>query len=156
MARGGSTVMNGRLSFSSGEFVRYGVVGATGVVVDLLALALLHEILDIPLLAANVISFSLAVTNNFVLNRQWTFRTRSHRGVATGSGLFLLGALIGLAINEAGLWAFDSAEVHWVPAKLAMAVVVLAWNYTFNATVTFRDQRHRLESAEAPRSVTEP
>ena len=149
-------MMNGRLSFRSGEFIRYGVVGATGVAVDLLALALLHEVLDIPLLAANVISFSLAVTNNFLLNRQWTFRSRSHRRMAAGGGLFLLGALIGLAINEAGVWAFDSAHVHWVPAKLAMAVVVLAWNYTFNATITFRDQRHLLESAEASRGVTEP
>src|SRR5687767_7966180 len=103
----------GRLPVS-GELIRYGVVGASGVVVDVLALALLHEVLGIPLLLGNVVSFSLAVTNNFVLNRQWTFRSRSHRRVAAGGGLFLLGALIGLAINEAGLWAFDSAHVPWV------------------------------------------
>jgi putative flippase GtrA len=146
-------IRGGRLPFS-GEFVRYGIVGASGVVVDLVALALLHEVFSVPLLAANVLSFSLAVTNNFILNRQWTFRARSHRRMAAGGGLFLLSALIGLGINEAGLWAFDSAHVHWVPAKLAMAVVVLAWNYTFNATITFRDQHHRLSTEEASPSLT--
>jgi hypothetical protein len=32
--------------------------------------------------------------------------------------------------------------------------VVLAWNYTFNATITFRDQHHRLSTEEASPSLT--
>lgn len=142
-------------NFASGEFLRYAAVGASGVVVDLFVLALLHELLDVPLLMANLVSFSVACSTNFSLNRHWTFRARDHRHVAVGGGLFLVGALIGLAINEAGLWALHSAGMYWVPAKLAMTVVVFGWNYTFNASVTFRKPPEQAQAVLDPVKLEE-
>jgi putative flippase GtrA len=132
--------------FTAGELLRYAAVGTSGVVVDLLVLALLHELLGVPLLMANPVSFSAACSTNFLLNRHWTFRSRAHRHVAIGGGLFLFGALIGLALNEAGLWILHSAGMHWVPAKLAMTILVFGWNYTFNASITFRKHRPSIQA----------
>jgi dolichol-phosphate mannosyltransferase len=121
------------------EVARYGLVGASGVVVDLAVLALLVEVAAVPLLAANVVSFSLAVASNYVLNARWTFRARARRPHLAGGGLFLLAALVGLAISEAGLWLLSSRlGLFYVWAKLLMVAVVFAWNYTFNSAVTFR------------------
>lgn len=142
-------------NFAGGEFFRYAAVGASGLVLDLFVLALLHELLGVPLLMANPVSFSVACTSNFVLNRRWTFRSGRHRHVAVGGGLFLVGALIGLALNEAGLWALHAAGMYWVLAKLVMTMVVLGWNYTFNASVTFRKTSHHAQAVLEPVSLDE-
>jgi putative flippase GtrA len=142
-------------TFTASEFIRYAAVGASGVVVDLSVLALLHEGVGLPLLLANAVSFSVACSSNFLLNRYWTFRERYHRHVALGGGLFFIGALIGLGINEAGLWALNSAGLYWVIAKLAMTLVVLVWNYTFNASVTFRRRAHPAQPALDPMHAEE-
>lgn len=121
------------------EIVRYGLVGLSGVFVDLAVLALLHEVIDIPLLAANVVSFSTAVASNYRLNRTWTFRGRQQRSHVAGGALFLFAALVGLAISEVGLWLVSTQlGLFWVATKLGLVVVVFAWNYLFNNAITFR------------------
>lgn len=140
-------------TFASGELFRYAAVGTSGLVIDLFVLALLHEVLGVPLLMANPVSFSVACSSNFLLNRHWTFRSRGRRHVAVGGGLFLVGALIGLALNEAGLWALHSTDMNWVVAKLAMTIVVFGWNYMFNAGVTFRERSHHGQAALEPVQV---
>ncbi len=123
------------------EIVRYCLVGASGVLVDLALLALLHEVAGVPLLFANALSFTGAVASNYRLNSWWTFRTREQRSHMVGGALFLFAALVGLAINTAGLWGFtDRLGMHYVPAKLILVAVVFIWNFAFNSAITFRHQ----------------
>ncbi len=123
------------------EVVRYGLVGASGVVVDLVLLALLVEVLGVPLLIANVLSFSAAVASNYRLNSWWTFRAREQRSHMAGGALFLFAALVGLAISEAGLWLVTTrGGLFYVWTKLGLVIVVFAWNYLFNNAITFRHQ----------------
>ena len=126
------------------EVVRYGLVGASGVAVDLAVLAVLVEVAAVPLLIANVASFSVAVASNYALNARWTFRAREQRPHVAGGALFLLAALVGLAISEAGLWLLASRlGLFYVWAKLLLVIVVFGWNYTFNSAVTFRHASRR-------------
>ena len=123
------------------EVVRYAIVGASGVVVDLALLSLLVEVVGVPLLVANVLSFSAAVASNYRLNSWWTFRTREQRSHMAGGALFLFAALVGLGISETGLWLLTTRlGLFYVWTKLALVGVVFAWNYLFNNAVTFRHQ----------------
>ena len=127
------------------EPVRYAIVGASGVVVDLSVLALLVEVIGVPLLIANVVSFGVAVAGNYALNARWTFHARGRRAHVTGGAWFLFAALVGLAINEVGLWLLATRlGVFYVGAKIALVVLVFAWNYTFNSVVTFRRAAPRI------------
>lgn len=122
------------------ETVRYALVGVSGLVVDLVALVLLFEVVGLPLLWANAISFSLAVTNNYLLNRHWTFgRRRQHRSTVTAP-LFLTAALVGLGINELGLLLLTDRGVNYLIAKLLVIGVVVIWNFSFNSLITFRNR----------------
>ncbi|MFA7249264.1 MAG: GtrA family protein [Dehalococcoidia bacterium] len=123
------------------EVVRYGIVGVSGIAVDLGLLALLYEVFGVPLLVANVLSFSGAVASNYRLNSYWTFRSRNRRSHVAGGALFLLAALVGLGISEAGLWLVSQRlGLFYIWAKLGLVVVVFAWNYVFNNAITFRHQ----------------
>lgn len=75
-------------------FVRFGAVGATGVLVNLVVLVLVKRVgpdahalfLDLPLTSFNVrwyhvfstVAFCVACVWNFQLNRTWTFRSGAH------------------------------------------------------------------------------
>lgn len=63
------------------ELVRFGVVGASGYVVNLLVFSLLVHGADAHYRLAATGAFVVAVANNFFWNRHWTFRARhGHAG----------------------------------------------------------------------------
>ncbi|MFI8181271.1 GtrA family protein [Actinacidiphila glaucinigra] len=58
------------------QLIRYALVGGSGVVLDLVAFLLLFNVLGLDEQVANIISTSLGITNNFVLNAIFTFDKR--------------------------------------------------------------------------------
>lgn len=121
--------------------VRYGIVGASGTLIDIALLTLLHGVMGVPLLAANLVSFSVAATSNYLLNRRWTFGTRGQRPIMLGGLLFFVAAVVGLSLSEAGVWILsERLDLPYLWAKILSIPVVYAWNYTFNSSITFRHQ----------------
>jgi dolichol-phosphate mannosyltransferase len=55
------------------QLIRFGMVGGIGFVVNLAVYALCVHGLSVPYQAAAVVAWLVAVLNNFVLNRHWTF-----------------------------------------------------------------------------------
>ena len=60
------------------QLFKFGLVGATGYLINLAVFALLTQAGDVHHIAAAVAAFCVAVSNNFIWNRQWTFR--AHEG----------------------------------------------------------------------------
>ncbi|MFD3457954.1 GtrA family protein [Streptomyces sp. NPDC058691] len=58
------------------QLIRYGLVGGSGVLLDMASFLLLYNVLGLNEQVANVISTSLGITNNFVLNALFTFDKR--------------------------------------------------------------------------------
>lgn len=57
-------------------FVKFGIVGASGVLVNFIAFWILTSPLEVNHLVASVIATELAILSNFTLNDLWTFRER--------------------------------------------------------------------------------
>lgn len=55
------------------QLVKFSAVGASGYVVNLTVYAALVKLAGVHYIPAAVAAFCVAVTNNFVLNRRWTF-----------------------------------------------------------------------------------
>jgi dolichol-phosphate mannosyltransferase len=80
------------------QLLRFAVVGATGTVVNLVVFAILSGPLDWDYRVAAVAGFVVAVTNNFALNRLWTFRDAAgHAGFQAAR--FVAVSLAGLVVN---------------------------------------------------------
>ena len=119
------------------KFLKFGVVGASGVVVDFGVTWLFREKLRLNQYVANSTGFLCAVVSNYVLNRIWTFASRDP-SIATQFGKFLLAALIGLAINNAIIYVLNErGRVNFYLAKLIATGVVTLWNFWANYTFTF-------------------
>jgi len=106
----------------SGEMLRFGVVGVVGFVVDAGVLTLGLWAGAGPWLG-RVLSYLVAATTTFSLNRAWTFRTAERsRPVAQDWGLFLLVNLVGFSCNY-GTYA---ALIGGVPLMRDLPVLAVA------------------------------
>ncbi len=70
------------------QLIRFGAVGASGYVVNLLVFAACVHLLAIDYKVAAVVAFVVSVVNNFWLNRHWTFSAKQEHPVQQGLRFF--------------------------------------------------------------------
>jgi putative flippase GtrA len=119
------------------QLVKFGAVGGTGYVVNLIVFGLLAEGLGVHHLIAAVGAFAVAVTNNFLLNRHWTFAAGAGDSGFQGPRFFIvsLGSLvINLVVLQALVTAGDLSEL---PAQAIAVAVAMPFNYIGNKVWTF-------------------
>lgn len=122
------------------KFVKFGLVGTSGVFVDFGITGLLREVLRLNQYVANSTGFLCAVVSNYLLNRKWTFRSRDPR-VAAQFSKFLLASLIGLGLNNAMIYLLhEQAGVGFYWAKIIATGLVMIWNFWANYAFTFHQK----------------
>jgi putative flippase GtrA len=131
-----------RLAGLAWEFLRFGVVGVAGFVVDA---AVLYGMLALGggLYGGRVVSYVAAASTTWGLNRVWTFRHRAGGGdVRRQWALFLLVNLVGFALNYgtyAALVAFvPVVAAHPVLGVAAGAIAGMFSNFVFSRQLVFR------------------
>ncbi len=120
------------------KFIKFGVVGFSGVFVDFGFTYACKEWIKIPKYIANAIGFSIAASSNYLFNRWWTFHSHNPQ-VMMEYSQFLAISLIGLGINTLILWILVSKyKKHFYLSKLFAIGVVTIWNFLANYFITFR------------------
>jgi dolichol-phosphate mannosyltransferase len=118
------------------QLLRFVTVGASGYVVNLAVFALLIEAFGSGHRLAAVVAFLVAVTNNFVWNRRWTFV--AHEGHATGQAWrFLLVSLGAFAVNFVLLEVLVGAGLRELPAQAIAVAAATPVNFLGNKLWTF-------------------
>jgi dolichyl-phosphate beta-glucosyltransferase len=121
-------------------FFKYSVVGVSGTIVDLGTLYIFVDFLHIPVLLATAISFILAVINNFILNKYWTFQNKSSN-VRKQFIKFLIVSVIGLLLTEMFMALFVYVlKIWYLISKLLTSAIILVWNFLGNKHWTFKDK----------------
>jgi putative flippase GtrA len=120
------------------QLVRFGVVGSVGFVVNLAVYALCVHALGIDYHVAAVLAWLVAVMNNFVLNRHWTFDAR--RGRARFQAVrFLLVSLVALGFSLLLLSLLvETVGVAKVPAQALAVGASMPLNFLGNKLWSFR------------------
>jgi putative flippase GtrA len=148
------------------KFLRFAAVGAIGSVVDFGIFNLLATWLKVPAILASVVSFSLAVINNFIWNRYWTYPETRQVPIAKQLTQFAIVSIAGLGIRtplfaviekplislaEKSIPNFLTPTIVGHNVSLAFVIlVVLLWNYFVNRKWTFRkliEQEDKHESS---------
>lgn len=136
--------------------LRYGVVGTSGTFIDLFSLYLMTELSGINpqtdprfyLLVTG--AFLLAVMNNYVWNRVWTFQSKETR-IYRQFTKFMLVALGGYILTQMLMWLLVSKMGTWyMMAKAATSLIVLSWNFILNKMWTFRPAPVTTMESETP------
>ncbi|MFZ4741439.1 MAG: GtrA family protein [Bacteroidales bacterium] len=119
------------------KFLKFGIVGASGVIIDFGFTYLCKEIFKIQKYLANAIGFTIAASSNYVFNRIWTFHSLNPE-IGLEYSKFLFISLIGLGINTLILWMLVSKfNKNFYVSKLFAIAVVTVWNFFINLIFTF-------------------
>lgn len=116
-------------------FVKYGVVGGSGVLVNLAALHLLHIELGFPFTRSSAAATELAIVTNYLGNELWTFhhRSLSLRRLAQ----FNVAALVSLVLTVA-LATILKEFLHPLLAQLLGIGAGASLNFAVNFWWTWR------------------
>lgn len=121
------------------QLVRFGLVGASGYVVNLGVFALAVHAAGVNYRAAAVVAFLVAVANNFAWNRQWTFSDArgGHAGFQAARFVVVSVAafLFSLAVLEVLVAGF---EVKAVVAQAIAIATATPLNFLGNKLWSFR------------------
>jgi len=144
-----------------GQFVRFGVVGLVGVVVDvgifnLLRLTVLApELIHEGPVIAKIISTSIAIITNWIGNRYWTFGSMRRSHVLREGLEFALVSVGGMGIALLCLWVshyllgFTSALADNIATNVVGLALGTAFRFTFYRIWVFRPELEAKAAGEA-------
>lgn len=134
------------------QFVKFCLIGATSAVIDVGLLNLFTQVFGWHWVIAQVLSFTLAVTNGYIWNSRWTFRGMGQGTSRRRYVLFYLTNIIGLLINigvmklvmyaitgQVVATANPSARLLNLAKVVAIGCVSL-WNFGASKYWTFRPE----------------
>lgn len=125
--------------------LRFGLVGLSGVVVNLGILALLSDVLHVDDVISSGIAIEASIISNFIFNNAWTFRDKND-GARVGKAMRLvrynLVSLVGLGIQlgsfivltklAMNMFHLDKPGPWKYPAQLVGIGIAMAWNFLTN------------------------
>jgi dolichol-phosphate mannosyltransferase len=143
-----------KLSLPVARFVRFGLVGASGVFVDMAVLFILSDpsMLDWNLTRSKILAAEIAIVNNFIWNDFWTFGdiSKTQRGWQPKLKRFLkfnIVCLAGLILNVLLLnLFFNIFGLNRYVANLIAIAMVTFWNFWINFKLSWRSTETRKNS----------
>jgi dolichol-phosphate mannosyltransferase len=122
------------------RFLSFVLVGTTGLGVHLVALKLALSGFGLAFPAAQTAATIIAMTGNFVLNNQLTYRDKRLSGLGFVKGLlgFYAVSAVG-ALSNVGMasWLYAHEPVWWL-AGAAGALMSAVWNYSMSTLLVWR------------------
>ena len=122
------------------RFVAFALVGGSGVVVHFAVLTLLLKIVHLDFTAAQACATFVAMTSNYALNNELTYRDMRLRGWRWWRGWAAFSLVCGIgAVANVGVasYLFETATA-WELAALVGILVGVVWNYVVTAVFTWK------------------
>ena len=138
------------------RFLKFSFVGLTGTIVDFGFMNLLSLVFHLPLVWAQGLSFGLAVLNNFLWNRYWTYPDSRSKAIPKQLIQFVIINIIGILIRIPLVPWLDRQLFNMlqnmnlilplpnniISQNLALAtaiLIIIFWNFFANRYWTYGD-----------------
>ena len=119
------------------KFIRFGLVGFSGIFVDFGTTYLLKEKLKVHKYVASSCGFLLATISNYLLNRYWTFQSTDPKAFEQFGKFFAI-ALVGLLFSNLIIYILnDKLKINFYLSKVFAIAAVSIWNFFANYIYTF-------------------
>ena len=153
MSRNDTAPAPGILRRLANELAKFGVVGIVGVVIQMVALALLLDAMPGATVRANIIATLIAIGANYIGYRFWVYRDADAQTRAREITLFLIFSGIGLVIQNAVLYALTyGLDMHRKSVALVFTMIGIgvATLFRFWAYRTFVFTRSEASESNSP------
>lgn len=118
------------------QLLKFGLVGGSGYLINLAVFTLLAASLNFDPALAAIGAFAVAVTNNFLWNRHWTFAAGAGRAHFQAARFFTV-SLASLGLNLAVLQLLLAGGMGELPAQAIAVAAAMPFNFLGNRLWTF-------------------
>jgi putative flippase GtrA len=118
------------------QLLQFGLVGASGYIVNLAVFAVLVGPLNVHHIAAAILAFCVAVMNNFWWNRHWTFDAK-HGHAGFQAARFFTVSVLALVINLVVLELLVRGGMGDIPSQAIAVAIAMPFNFVGNKLWTF-------------------
>jgi len=124
------------------RFTLFALIGGLGLIIHLAALWVSLYLLGVAFRVAQTLATVLAMTFNFYLNNQFTYRDQRLHGfdLLRGLGVFYLICGLGAVANVGVASHVFASDRSWWMAGVAGAIVGSVWNFSMSSVFTWRRQ----------------
>ena len=124
------------------QFVKFGTVGTAGFIVDNAFVYTAHYVFGVGLILAGILSFFVAGSSNWYLNRLWTFRGASKGRIHYEWLRYLASNAAGFVLNRGIYIALIATSAlclrHPILALAAGSIGGLGVNFAMSRRIVFR------------------
>jgi dolichol-phosphate mannosyltransferase len=120
------------------QLFQFGIVGVSGYLINLAVFAIVNNGLGIHYIAAAILAFCVAVTNNFWWNRHWTFDAK-HGHAGFQAARFFTVSVLALVVNLIALKLLVGGGMSELPAQAISVAIAMPFNFIGNKLWTFDD-----------------
>ena len=112
------------------QIMKFGVVGVIAFFIDFGVMVFLTEVFGMNPVASATISFTVSVVFNYLASMRYVFQHREGMSRTREFVIFVVLSVIGLAINDALMWAgTELAAFDYRLVKIVATAVVMVWNF---------------------------
>lgn len=129
--------------FISIDFVRFGIVGGCGFIINTVFLTVFYRFLHLPLVISQLIAAEIALLFNYTLHNLWTYKSmfrnrRWLKGLLIFHGSSWTGILITTTIL---VFIVNVLHFNYLIGLTAGVATAMFWNYTWTRYVIFRSSK---------------
>lgn len=136
------------LSWRKGEltrFLKYCIVGGTGIAVNTATLFFFTGILGVFYLLSSAAAYEVSIITNFIMNDYWTFKDLVIPGISTSflkravyyNGTMVLGAVFGIVL----LYIFtEFLNINYIISNLVSITIVTVWRYYTSVKTVWKSE----------------
>ena len=126
------------------RFIKFGIVGTSGIAVNTSVLWVLKGLLGVPLAIAPIFAIGTAVFSNFILNNYWTWNENKNirkHNFFHRLWRYYLSASLGALINYVALLALTNyLDIHYLIANLAGIFLGMVSNFLLGEFWVFKSE----------------
>lgn len=109
----------------------YGAAGVCGVSVDAITFWLIGSTLQfVPLAVLNIVTYSLGTSTSFQINKELSFRSRTHR---LSFSRFYLTSLLGMLISTLIIMISTRTQLGLLSSKIIATILAIITQYAVNS-----------------------
>jgi len=126
------------MSIIINKFFKFLLVGLSGMIIDFTITFICKEKVKLNKYIANSLGFLIAAITNFILNKNWTFDSKS-TDVSTEFYWFMGISIISLFIYNSIVWVgINRFKINFYLSKMIGIFVITFWNFFAHLLITFQ------------------
>lgn len=112
------------------QIFKFGIVGGIAFIIDFIFLFLFKELLNIPILAANTLAFTISTIYNYIASITWVFNVKKENDKRKQFITFIIFSVFGLLLNDLIMWIATSVfSIYYLLAKIIATAIVMVFNF---------------------------